>query len=100
MMKVSYLPGVVTLEYDPSQCSGCTLCVQVCPHAIFEMRDKKAVIANRDACIECGACELNCPEGAISVRPGVGCAAGIIKSWLRGDPEPSCDCGGPDGDCC
>lgn len=100
MIGLRYLSDVVTLEYDSSKCSGCTLCVQVCPHAVFEMHAGKAVLVDRGACIECGACGLNCPDDAIRVRPGVGCAAGIMKSWLRGDPEPSCDCGGPEGDCC
>jgi len=49
--------------------------------------------------MECGACEKNCPEGAISVRSGVGCAAGIINGILRGT-EPSCDCANTGKNCC
>jgi ferredoxin len=37
--------------------------------------------------MECGACQLNCPTGAIAVDSGVGCAAAMIASALRGRRE-------------
>jgi ferredoxin len=60
-----YLRNVVTLEYDPSLCIGCRLCIEVCPHNVFRMSGKKAEVAHRDKCIECGACDLNCVTGAL-----------------------------------
>lgn len=92
-----YLKGVATLKLDESKCVGCGRCQQVCPHAVFRMEGRKALISDLDRCIECGACAKNCPSGALSVSPGVGCASAIIKGWLTGT-EPSCDCSG--GDCC
>jgi NAD-dependent dihydropyrimidine dehydrogenase PreA subunit len=65
----------------------------VCPHAVFEIDQRKAQIVDRDACIECGACALNCPAAALSVNAGVGCAAAIIKGWITGQ-EPTCGCSG------
>jgi len=94
-----YLKNVVTLELDSRKCNGCKMCTIVCPHEVFAMKDKKAFIQNKDLCMECGACEKNCPEGAISVKSGVGCAAGIINGILRGS-EPSCDCAGTKSNCC
>jgi NAD-dependent dihydropyrimidine dehydrogenase PreA subunit len=93
-----YLPDVVTLELDTEKCNGCRMCMIVCPHAVFEMANKKAVIRHKDYCMECGACAKNCPEGAIMVKSGVGCAAGIINGLLRGT-EPTCDCDSG-GNCC
>jgi NAD-dependent dihydropyrimidine dehydrogenase PreA subunit len=90
-MSLRYLENVVTLEYDPDKCTGCEKCTEVCPHAIFAMGgDGKAEMGDRDLCIECGACMLNCPFGAIKVRPGVGCAYAIMLSALRGKPAPVC----------
>lgn len=95
---LTYLPGVVTLELNPAKCNGCRMCLAVCPHAVFGFENKRAYICEKDACMECGACEKNCPEEAITVKSGVGCAAGIINGLLRGT-EPTCDCG-EGGNCC
>lgn len=96
-MRTLYLPEVVTLQFDQGKCNGCGMCIQVCPHAVFAMESKRAKIVDRDACMECEACALNCPEEAISVQSGVGCALGIINGVLLGT-EPTCDCG--DGSPC
>ncbi len=86
-----YLESAVTLQFDPDRCNGCAMCTQVCPHAVFVMEDKRAVLADRGACMECGACARNCEMGAITVRVGVGCAAGVINGLISGG-EPSCGC--------
>jgi len=90
MFGLRYLPGVATLTLDAARCNGCRMCVTVCPHAVFAMVEKRARIVDRDGCMECGACALNCPEGALAVQSGVGCAAAI----LAGEPgaEPTCHC--------
>ena len=88
-----YLAGVTTLEYDPSRCTGCGRCAEVCPHGVFVLEGKKARLTDRDLCMECGACRRNCADEAISVRPGVGCAWAILRSQFRkGKGEVSCCC--------
>jgi len=96
-MGLTYLKNVNTLQLNSKECNGCTMCTVVCPHAVFAMKDKRSFIQHKDSCMECGACAMNCPTHAITVKSGVGCAAGIINGLLRGT-EPSCDCGG--GSCC
>jgi NAD-dependent dihydropyrimidine dehydrogenase PreA subunit len=86
-----YLKNVVSLDLDRQKCTGCGICVDVCPHEVFEIEEKKARIINRDSCIECGGCYRNCPVGAISVHAGVGCATAIIVGAIKGT-EPTCDC--------
>ena len=97
MIGFTYLPDVVTLELDTEKCNGCRMCVIVCPHDVFWMENRKAVIVNKDHCMECGACAMNCETGAIKVNSRVGCAAGILNGIIRGT-EPTCDCG--DGASC
>jgi len=93
-----YLENVTTLMFDEDKCIGCGMCIEVCPHRVFEISGKKAYIEDKDSCIECGACALNCPVDAIEVDAGVGCAAAIIYSWVTGK-EPACGCT-DDSACC
>lgn len=94
---MQYLKDVSTLTLTSERCNGCRMCVTVCPHAVFTMQGKKAAIADKDACMECGACARNCARDAITVRAGVGCAAAVLNGIVRRS-EPTCDCGG--SDCC
>ncbi len=82
--------AVNTLQYDPSKCLGCGVCVEVCPHAVFTMNGRKAVLVRKQACMECGACQVNCPTDAILVESGVGCAAAMMRAALTGKKEVTC----------
>jgi len=109
-----------TLAYNAALCVGCGLCSEVCPHGVFSAPElphvteatiaaphailiggraprRKAVahLVHPDDCMECGACQTNCPSGAIRVDSGVGCATAMIHAALRGSQEVTC---GPD--CC
>lgn len=86
---MKYLKNVATLQLDSEKCTGCGMCLTVCPHRVFEMQGKKAAVADLDACMECGACARNCAFSAITVEEGVGCAAAVIIGFFTGT-EPSC----------
>lgn len=97
-MKQQYIKGVAKIEYDISKCTGCTMCTIVCPHAVFEMNNKKAHLVFKDRCMECGACMVNCPADAIQVSTGVGCATAVFNSMLgKNKGEIACGC---DSECC
>jgi NAD-dependent dihydropyrimidine dehydrogenase PreA subunit len=97
MGRQSYYPEVLTLQLIYEKCNNCGMCVKVCPHEVFELKDKKLRMIGRNFCMECGACKKNCPQGAIilDVGDGCGCAAGIIQVALSGNVPA---CGGPDED--
>ena len=99
-MSLTYLKNVASLSFDDQRCVGCGKCEEVCPHGVFsadKVDKKKARIVEKDLCMECGACAMNCPAEAINVNAGVGCAAAFIMAWFTGG-EPTCGCSG--GECC
>ncbi len=90
MEKMRYISGVSTLNLDADKCIGCGMCLNVCPHSVFSVKQKKAWVEDKDGCMECGACAKNCPVSAVTVTPGVGCAAYIVSSWRKGKGGGSC----------
>ena len=97
---MKYLANVASLMLTPEKCTGCGICLDVCPHSVLGLENKKATILDRDRCMECGACSMNCPFGALTVDKGVGCAAALINSMITGG-EPTCGCSSDnDKDCC
>ncbi len=52
--------------YVTRDCTGCQICVSVCPFGAIEMRDGKANIT--EACRVCGQCVDVCPVSAIIMR--------------------------------
>jgi heterodisulfide reductase subunit A2 len=58
--------GVVV---DECLCSGCELCVRVCPFEARSMDQKTRVaIVDEGRCTGCGTCAMVCPNGATQQR--------------------------------
>jgi len=51
---------------DVEKCTGCSICIEVCPFEAITLNDEKAVIDD-DTCTECGVCVNECPNDAISL---------------------------------
>jgi len=52
-------------KVDADICTGCGICVDLCPLVAISLKDDKAVID--DNCTECGLCVDECPNDAISL---------------------------------
>ncbi len=98
---MKYLSNVTTISLTEEKCTGCGICLEVCPHHVFVIENRKASLVDKDRCMECGACMMNCPSQALFVDKGVGCAAALINSIITGG-DPTCGCSGDNGkgSCC
>lgn len=70
--KTLFPPGMVTI--DKEKCTGCGLCVYICPVVALEMVDKSARLLppEKHECIACGACYSICSPKAIELVAGAG----------------------------
>ena len=82
--------SVNTVKLDAARCTGCGVCLNVCPHGVFAKQNGRIRLVAPEACMECGACQVNCSFGAIQVESGVGCAASMIRAALSGQKEATC----------
>jgi ferredoxin len=85
-----YLRNVATLRLDEEKCTGCGMCLEVCPHEVFQRVNGKVRVVDHDLCMECGACARNCFAEAVTVVSGVGCAMAVINSALGRDASSCC----------
>ena len=54
------------------RCKGCGICVAFCPKKILAVDTlAKVYVLDETACINCGQCELRCPDYAIYVEKKV-----------------------------
>lgn len=61
-MASDFLPQI-----DPMKCTGCGLCLEVCPGNVLRLAQQIVVVAFPQACDYIGACEAVCPNGAITL---------------------------------
>ena len=56
---------------DKEVCWECDerVCLFVCPADVYRWDErKKEIIVGYEGCLECGACRISCPQGAIDWR--------------------------------
>jgi nitroreductase/NAD-dependent dihydropyrimidine dehydrogenase PreA subunit len=84
----------ITPSIDQEKCTGCGLCIEVCPDQTISMEGNKAAVTG-SRCLQCGHCAAICPISAIEVK-GIAPDSFSFKSfelnkrWLRwGDFDTS-----------
>jgi NAD-dependent dihydropyrimidine dehydrogenase PreA subunit len=58
--------GTVTATVDVEKCTGCGICIEVCPVEAIRL-DAEVAVIDRDTCTGCGSCVNECPNEAISL---------------------------------
>ncbi|AGT11362.1 4Fe-4S dicluster domain-containing protein [Paracoccus aminophilus] len=67
-----------------ARCTGCNICVQVCPTNVFAaVKGGIPVIARQDDCQTCYMCEVWCPDDALYVAPNADGTEGITEPELE-----------------
>jgi len=56
----------MAVKINQEKCTGCGLCVEVCPVEAISMEDDKAKI-DAEKCVDCGQCVEECPNEAINM---------------------------------
>lgn len=59
---------------DSELCKGCKICMNACKKDVYDVStktNKKGVLVlypkNQENCVQCGLCEIMCPDQAIMV---------------------------------
>jgi len=65
---------LLRIELDEERCRGAGFCEQVCPIRVFEMDPERrvATLPRAEACVQCGACIVQCPFDALLFRSDSG----------------------------
>jgi NAD-dependent dihydropyrimidine dehydrogenase PreA subunit len=58
------------IHFDPEKCKGVWQCYEVCPVGCWtpDYENHVAIFHDSQKCIACGACVLQCPQGAIELK--------------------------------
>ena len=56
----------MSAKVQVQKCTGCGVCIEVCPVEAISMDADKAVIDD-NICTECGLCVEECPNEAITI---------------------------------
>lgn len=60
------------LKVNSQWCKGCKICVAFCPKKVLSIKNAKVFVEKPEDCIQCGLCELRCPDYAIYLEESKG----------------------------
>lgn len=61
------VPIIIRGLFIDEKCSGCRLCLKMCPQNCIDFTTQKAVIRQKN-CLHCGNCMQVCPVNAVKRR--------------------------------
>lgn len=68
LSKDTLMVGGVVSHVDPKVCTGCSICVRICPFNAI-IKDEEGIAQVQEAlCKGCGMCSATCPEKAITIK--------------------------------
>lgn len=73
---------------DLKRCTGCGICVQVCPYRIIALEGGKAAVSDEN-CFLCGHCQAVCPPRAVRIDSLQTPLAFESQSRAAGDGPPT-----------
>jgi coenzyme F420-reducing hydrogenase delta subunit/NAD-dependent dihydropyrimidine dehydrogenase PreA subunit len=92
-VEAGYESPLETVTVDEDKCSGCGICVMVCPYEAPHLIEKEVdgemdrfSEADPNKCMGCGTCVAACPLGAIA-RPGVSNAEIVKQIKVKRQPK-------------
>jgi len=93
------------LGYFEAWCKACGICIALCPKHVFDTSpDGKPIVARPQDCINCGTCEVMCPDFAIGWYEDPLSDEALKEAHRRGteeedaEPEPAGGESGAKGD--
>jgi heterodisulfide reductase subunit A len=60
--------GAAFAEIDEKKCSGCGICIELCPYNAIKKNEIGISSADNTLCGGCGVCAASCPERAITIH--------------------------------
>ena len=76
----------ISVHFDAGRCTGCNLCVDVCPTDVMMPNPQKGgqpLVLYAEECWYCGGCVEECPNGAISMVHPINQRLSV--NWKRKD---------------
>jgi ferredoxin len=79
------------VEVDAGDCTLCLSCVSACPTGALRDDPERPILRFvEDACVQCGLCQVTCPEQVITLKPQIDFRAATAPARVLKEEEPFC----------